>query len=43
MPCQIVGTPAARVTCSFLMSSARSAGSIFGPGNTRRAPAIAHA
>ena len=38
MPCQIVGTPAVNVTCSSVMSWARSPGVIRGPGMTSRAP-----
>ena len=40
IPCQIVGTAPAIVTCSSVISWARLAGSIFGPGITSLLPAI---
>ena len=43
MPCQIVGTPAERVTRSEAIRSASSAGVMRGPGKTSRAPASAAA
>ena len=42
MPIQIVGTPAATVTCSLCIRSSRLGGSRYGPGNTSFAPVIAH-
>ena len=38
-PCQMVGTPAVKVTPSSTISFARSSGCIIGPGNTSAAPA----
>jgi hypothetical protein len=43
MPCQIVGTPAVKVTFSASISSARSGGVMRGPGSTSRAPEVAAA